>query len=80
MNLYIAKNIEKLRINKHNGDFQCLYAPIILVDSIYRKYENYYPKVFSERHYFIEDTEICFNNSDEEYYDEECINLFLKSL
>ena len=35
--------------------FQCLYAPIILIDSIYRKDENYYPKVFLEKHYFIED-------------------------
>ena len=25
--------------------FQCLNAPIILIDSIYRKQENYYPKV-----------------------------------
>ena len=34
--------------------FQCLYAPIILTDSIYRKYENYYPKVFSEKILFYE--------------------------
>ena len=27
-------------------DFQCLYRPIILIDSIYRKDENYYPTTF----------------------------------
>ena len=36
------------------GGFQCLYAPLILTDSIYRKYENYYPKVLLEK-YFTED-------------------------
>ena len=37
------------------GGCHCLYAPIILIDSIYRKNENYYPKVFLEKYYFIED-------------------------
>ena len=40
------------------GGFQCLYAPIILIDLIYRKDENYYRKVFLEKYYFIEDIEI----------------------
>ena len=35
--------------------FQCLYALIILTDSIYRKDEKYYPIVFLEKYYFIED-------------------------
>ena len=56
--------------------FQCLYAPIVLVDSVYRKDENCYPKMFLEKYYCIEDMEIFCSNSDEEYYDEECINLF----
>ena len=56
--------------------FQCLYAPIVLVDSVYRKDENCYPKMFFEKYYCIEDMEIFCSNSDEEYYDEECINLF----
>ena len=33
-------------------------TPIILIDSIYRKDENCYPKVFLEKYYFIEDIEI----------------------
>ena len=33
--------------------------------------------MFLEKYYFIEDMEIYCSNSDEEYYDEECINLFL---
>ena len=45
------------QINKTNtkGGFQCLYVPVLLIDSIYRKDENYYPKVFLARYYFIED-------------------------
>ena len=78
--LYIVKTIKKLEKNTHTGGFQCLYAPVILIDSIYRKDENYYPKVFLVKYYFIEDIEILCSNSDEEYYDEECINLFLKTL
>ena len=30
---------------------------IILIDSIYIKGENYYPKVFLEKYYFMEDIE-----------------------
>ena len=26
--------------------FQCFYIPVILIDSNYRKDENYYPKMF----------------------------------
>ena len=33
--------------------FQCLYAPVILIDSVYRKDETYYSKVFLEKYYFI---------------------------
>ena len=36
--------------------------------------------MFIEKYYFIEDIEISCNNSDEECYDEECINLFLETL
>ena len=50
------------------------------IDSFYRKDETYYPKVFLEKYYFIEDIEAFRSNSDEVYYDEEYINLFLESL
>ena len=36
--------------------------------------------MFLEKCYFIEDIEIYCSNSDEEYSDEECINLFLETL
>ena len=52
----------------------------MLTDSIYRKDETYYPKVFLEKYYFIQDMETFSSNSDEEYYDEKCINLFLETL
>ena len=51
------------KINPKRG-FQGLYAPVILVDSIYRKNEDYYPKVFLAQYYFIEDIEIYCSNSD----------------
>ena len=80
MNLYAVKISKSLKEKVNTKwSFQYLYAPVILIDSIYRKDENYYPKVFLEKYYFFEDIEIYFSNSDEEYYDEECINLFLKS-
>ena len=57
VNLNVVKNIWKLKkINKQintKGGFQCLYAPVILIDSIYGKDENYYPKVFLEKYYFM---------------------------
>ena len=56
----------KKKLNTNRG-FQWLYAPITLIDSIYRIDENYYPKVFLEK-YFIEDIYIFGSNSDEEYY------------
>ena len=36
--------------------------------------------MFFEKYYFIEDMNIYCNDSDEKYYDEECINLFLGTL
>ena len=33
-----------------------------------------------EKYYFIEDIKIYCSNSDEEHYDEECVNLFLETL
>ena len=51
----------------------------MLLDSVHRKDENFYPKVFLEIYYFIEDIEIYYGDSDEEYY-EDCINFFLETL
>ena len=44
---------EKKKKTTQKGHFQCLYAPIILIDSVCKKDENYYPKVFLEKYYFI---------------------------
>ena len=52
---------------------QCFHAPVILNDSIYRKNESYYPKVFLETCCFIEDIDLFCSNSDKANYDEECI-------
>ena len=54
MNLYIEKKCKNWKNIKKTEGFQCLHAPIILTDSIYRKGENYYPKVFSEKILFYE--------------------------
>ena len=42
-------------MKKHKGDFQCLYAPITLIDSIYRNEANYYPIVFLKKYHIIKD-------------------------
>ena len=55
--------------NKHKKSLQRLY-PATLIDSVYRKNENYYSKVFLENCYFME-TEYFFNNSDKKYHDKE---------
>ena len=78
--IYSKKYLKAEKIINTKGNFQYLCAPIILIDSIYRKDENYYLKVFLEKYYFIEDIENFCSNSDEEYYDEPCINLFLEIL
>ena len=48
---------------------------MILIDSVYIKDENYYPKVFLEKYNLIEELEIYFYDSynvgyDEEYFDD----------
>ena len=67
----ILENIRNINNNKFNreliyskkylkakeklSNFQCLYEPVMLIDAVYRKDENYYHKVFLEKYYFIED-------------------------
>ena len=57
-----------------------------MIDSVYKKKKkNYYPKVFLEKYNFNKDIEIYSNNSyyvdsDEEYYDEEYVDLFLETI
>ena len=65
MNFYIVKVSKSWKRINAKGGFHCLYAPVILIDSIYRKDENLYPKVFLEKYYFIENIEIYCSNSDE---------------
>ena len=59
VNLYIVKKCVKAEKKQQNktkkhthtkGGFQCLSAPIIQIDSIYRKDENYYFKKLLEKH------------------------------
>ena len=42
--------------------------------------KNYYYKVFFEKCRFIADINFFCSNCEQEYYDEECINLFLEIL
>ena len=42
----------KKRFNTEKS-FQCLYTLVILIDSIYRKNENYYPKVFLDIDFIV---------------------------
>ena len=55
-----------------------------MIDSVYKKH-NYYPKKLLGIYNFNKDTEVYSNNSsyvdsDEEYYDEKCMNLFLETI
>ena len=53
VSLYIIKNIQK-REKKFTTkeSFECFYIPVILIHSVYRKDENYYPKIYLEN-FFI---------------------------
>ena len=74
------KDLNTKKKRNHKRRFPILNGPIKLIGSIYRKGENYYPKVFLEKYYFIEEIEIFCSNSDKKFYDEKCINLFLETL
>ena len=51
-----------------------------MIDSFYIRDEKHFSKVSLEKYYFIEDIKIYCSYSDEEYYDEEYMNLFLETL
>ena len=61
------------------GDFQCFYMPVILTDSI-EMAKTILLQCLQKNIIFIEDIESCCSNSDGEYYNRECINLFLEGL
>ena len=63
---------------------QYLYLTVVLINSVYRKAENYYPQVFLEKckyvvkgktmsTFIIDDIEISFGDFDKEDSDEENI-------
>ena len=47
-------NQKYLMVKKMNTkeSFQCFYIRVILIDSVYRKDKNYYPKVFLEKYIY----------------------------
>ena len=50
--IYCKKYLKAEKKTHTKGGLNCLYATIILIDSIYKKDENYYPEVFSEKTLF----------------------------
>ena len=50
------------KINTKEG-FHRICKRVILIDSVYKENENYYPKVFLEKYNFNKDIEIFSNNS-----------------
>ena len=48
----------------------------MLVDSVYKKHYNYYLKKFLKIYY----NNFYYVDSDEEYYDEKCMDLFLETI
>lgn len=79
MKLYIVKKSKSLKEQQRKCSLQCLFAPTKLIGSIGKKVENHCHQVFLEKYDFIEDIEIFCSNFYEEFYDEECINLFSKA-
>ena len=77
----------KININFHNNkmlkeDSKCICLTVILIDSVYRKDNNYYPQVFLKEckhvvkekkmsEYITDEIEISFADSDREDSDEE---------
>ena len=52
INIELIYNKKYLKTEKRfntEESFQCFYIPVILLDSVYRKEGNYYPKVFLEK-------------------------------
>ena len=47
--LVYKENIKKLKKIKTKERFHCACAQVILIDSVYIKDKNYYPKVFLEK-------------------------------
>ena len=52
----------------------------MLIHSDYRNDENYYPKTLQIFHKILLYCRYFCSNSDEKYYDEECIHLILEPL
>ena len=53
----------KINTNFYNNDIpkeesQCIYLSVTLIDSVYRKDNNYYPQVFLERKYFVKEKQM----------------------
>ena len=46
--VYNKKYIKRENKINTNESLQCFYIPVMLIDSVYRKGENYYPKVFQK--------------------------------
>ena len=79
--VYKKKYIKTESKTRTKECFQCFYTPVIVIDSVYRKVENYYLKVFLEKYNFNESIEIYSNYY---YYvdsdDEKHIDLFLETM
>ena len=46
LNLYIKKYLKDERKSGQKESFQCIYTPVILIDSVYRKDKNYSHQLF----------------------------------
>ena len=47
--IYNKKYLKDKKKFNTKESFQCFFTPVILIDSVYRKDENYYRKVFLEK-------------------------------
>ena len=67
-NVCIIKRIKKWKKIYKKGGFQCICTQVILINSIYWIYGNYYPRVFLDKHKFNDDIEIYSDDSNEKRF------------
>ena len=84
VNLYIVKNVSNSwKTFNTKETFQCFYRKVIpitviLIDSVYRKDENYYPKVFLKNIIHSDDSNENISTKEIRMKKIKCINLYLK--
>ena len=74
--LFNKKYIQNVKKIKTKEGYQCIYTPVILIESIHRKDRNYYPQVFLEKHnYVVMENKMSSFNGDIEICSDDTYNI-----